>query len=175
MWRAGEGRLLQSCSFQARNGEPTVADATTPLHYARNFDLITLREADEYMKGANRNTGRAAIPSFTNTTAGFHAAVVARVSADRKTIDVEVEPRLTGLPAWRETAICVVEQDGKVKPLRVDLPVVHSQTMKTRLTVESGGITVFGGLPSEDDAGRTYFILTARVLDPVKGPERPRP
>jgi Bacterial type II and III secretion system protein len=148
----GRAKVLSAPQIITLNNQKGVIDLSTKFSYQEEW--VEIKTVD--VVGDNGNTIER-VTSFKpqmnrNGETGFKLFVTPSVGRDLKHIVLEIEPIIKDLEGelsrFSETQIIVLQEDESPPP--IPQPIVHEQTLRTRMVLEDGGMVVIGGLMSQD-------------------------
>jgi len=148
----GRAKILTAPQVITLNNQKGVIDLSTTFSYQEEWEEIktvdvvgesgsTIERVTSFKPRMNRN-GKT----------GFQLFVTPSVGRDLKHIVLEVEPVIQDLEGelsrFSETQIIVLAEDESPPP--IPQPIIHTQTVRTRMVMEDGGLLVIGGMMSQD-------------------------
>jgi type II secretory pathway component GspD/PulD (secretin) len=148
----GRAKVLSAPQVITLNNQKGIIDLTTRFRYQTDWEEI--RTVEVLGDDSNRTIERVTSfrPVMADGEEGFKLFVTPSVGRNLKHIVLEVEPIITDLEGelarFAETQITVIPEDESPPP--IPQPIMHEQTVRTRMVVEDGGLLVIGGLMSQD-------------------------
>ncbi len=148
----GRAKVLTAPQVITLNNQKGVIDMSTTFSYQEEWEEIkTVDVVGESGTTVERVTSFKPRMNRNGKT-GFQLFVTPSVGRDLKHIVLEVEPVIQDLEGelsrFSETQIIVLAEDESPPP--IPQPIVHKQTVRTRMVMEDGGLLVIGGMMSQD-------------------------